>query len=108
MYAGERFNSISHLIGAILALSGSSVLITVSAFTGSTLEIAVNLSANCRYLYAICAACNPGHARMVDTGCGLGTSNSRYHSGNATNSRTPYRVHCDLSLNGLVLRIRDG
>ncbi len=39
MYVGERFNSISHLVGAAFALSGSSVLITVSAFTGGILEI---------------------------------------------------------------------
>ena len=31
MYPGERFNSISHLVGAALALAGSVVLIVLAA-----------------------------------------------------------------------------
>ena len=34
MYHGERFNSISHLVGAALALAGSSLLIVVAARLG--------------------------------------------------------------------------
>ena len=30
MYAGERFNSISHLVGAALALVGVAVLVTLA------------------------------------------------------------------------------
>jgi hemolysin III len=33
MYQGERFNSISHLVGAVLALSGTAVLVSVAAST---------------------------------------------------------------------------
>ena len=36
MYKGERFNSISHLVGASLALAGAVVLILVSAMEGDT------------------------------------------------------------------------
>lgn len=39
MYKGERFNSISHLIGAILSLIGASVLITLAAVEGNALKI---------------------------------------------------------------------
>lgn len=34
MYAGERFNSITHLIGSVLALCGASVAITLAAQRG--------------------------------------------------------------------------
>ena len=34
MYKGERFNSISHLVGASLALAGSAVLVTIAAMDG--------------------------------------------------------------------------
>jgi len=34
MYKGERFNSISHLVGASLALAGSAVLVTIAAMGG--------------------------------------------------------------------------
>lgn len=40
MYAGERFNSISHLVGAGLALVGGSSLVTVAVTRGDALEIA--------------------------------------------------------------------
>jgi len=34
MYKGERFNSISHLVGASLALAGGAVLVTIAAMDG--------------------------------------------------------------------------
>lgn len=40
MYKGEYFNSISHLVGASLALTGSTVLITLAAIEGDLLKIA--------------------------------------------------------------------
>ena len=40
MYAGERFNSISHLVGAGLALVGGSVLVTLASTRGDAVEIA--------------------------------------------------------------------
>lgn len=39
MYKGEYFNSISHLVGASLALTGSTVLITLAAIEGNALKI---------------------------------------------------------------------
>ena len=39
MYKGEYFNSISHLVGASLALTGSTVLITLAAIEGDALKI---------------------------------------------------------------------
>jgi len=36
MYKGERFNSISHLVGASLALAGSAVLVTIAAMGGDS------------------------------------------------------------------------
>ena len=39
MYKGERFNSISHLVAAALALVGASVLITLAALEGDTLKV---------------------------------------------------------------------
>lgn len=39
MYKGEFFNSISHLVGASLALIGASVLITLAAVEGDILKI---------------------------------------------------------------------
>lgn len=39
MYHGERFNSISHLIGAVLALIGLGALITVAVQTGDAATI---------------------------------------------------------------------
>ena len=39
MYTGERFNSISHLIGAALALAGSVVLIVLAARLGDPWKI---------------------------------------------------------------------
>ncbi|MCH8896575.1 MAG: hemolysin III family protein [Proteobacteria bacterium] len=39
MYKGERFNSISHLVGASLALVGGTVLVTLAAFDGDAIRI---------------------------------------------------------------------
>lgn len=39
MYAGERFNSISHLVGAALALVGVAVLVTFAGMQGGALRI---------------------------------------------------------------------
>jgi hemolysin III len=39
MYPGERFNSITHLIGSVLALAGASVLITLAAQRGGATRI---------------------------------------------------------------------
>ncbi|MGZ3769960.1 MAG: PAQR family membrane homeostasis protein TrhA [Bdellovibrio sp.] len=39
MYYGERFNSITHLIGAIMSVAGSSVLITLAVVRGDSLKI---------------------------------------------------------------------
>jgi hemolysin III len=39
MYHGERFNAISHLVGAALAIIGSIVLITLAAWHGGALNI---------------------------------------------------------------------
>ncbi|MGZ3782310.1 MAG: PAQR family membrane homeostasis protein TrhA [Pseudobdellovibrionaceae bacterium] len=39
MYHGERFNSITHLIGAICSLAGASVLVTLAAVHGGFLKI---------------------------------------------------------------------
>lgn len=39
MYYGERFNSISHLVGASLALVGGAILITIAAMSGDIARI---------------------------------------------------------------------
>jgi len=39
MYKGERLNSISHLLGAVFALAGGAVLITLAAVNGDSLRI---------------------------------------------------------------------
>ena len=39
MYYGERFNSISHLVGAVLALAGSALLIVIAARVGDPWKI---------------------------------------------------------------------
>ncbi len=40
MYKGERLNSISHLVGAVLALAGAAVLVTFAALDGDVRRIA--------------------------------------------------------------------
>ncbi len=39
MYKGERFNSISHLVGTSLALAGGAVLVTYAAMDGDANKI---------------------------------------------------------------------
>jgi len=39
MYRGERFNSISHLVGAVLALIGATVLVTLAGVKGEAIRI---------------------------------------------------------------------
>jgi len=39
MYHGERFNSITHLVGALFALTGGAVLVTVATINGDTAKI---------------------------------------------------------------------
>lgn len=39
MYHGERFNSISHLVGAVLALIGVTVLVTLAGVAGDPVRI---------------------------------------------------------------------
>lgn len=39
MYPGERFNSISHLVGAALAVAGSVLLIVLASCLGDPLKI---------------------------------------------------------------------
>ena len=39
MYKGERFNSITHLVGSVLALIGTSVAVTLAARRGGTTRI---------------------------------------------------------------------
>ena len=39
MYHGEKFNSISHLVGASMVVIGATVLITIAALTGDALKI---------------------------------------------------------------------
>jgi len=39
MYKGERFNSISHLVGAVVALSGTVVLVSLASVAGEAIRI---------------------------------------------------------------------
>ena len=39
MYQGERFNSITHLVGAVLALVGVTVMVTLAAMDGGAVRI---------------------------------------------------------------------
>src|SRR5436305_7834692 len=39
MYPGERFNSITHLVGSVLALIGTSVAVTLAALRGGVVSI---------------------------------------------------------------------
>ncbi|WP_295444201.1 hemolysin III family protein [uncultured Thiodictyon sp.] len=39
MYPGERFNSITHLVGAVLALIGVTVMVTLAGVAGETTRI---------------------------------------------------------------------
>ena len=39
MYKGEKFNAITHLAGAVLALAGTVVLIVFAAFSGDAWKV---------------------------------------------------------------------
>lgn len=39
MYSGEKFNSISHLIGALLAIAGLSILVVIASLQGDAWKI---------------------------------------------------------------------
>lgn len=39
MYRGERFNSITHLVGAVLALVGATVMVTIAGMQGGATRI---------------------------------------------------------------------
>ncbi|WP_295388124.1 hemolysin III family protein [uncultured Thiodictyon sp.] len=39
MYPGERFNSITHLVGAVLALIGATVMVTLAGVEGGAMRI---------------------------------------------------------------------
>jgi hemolysin III len=56
MYKGERFNSISHLLGAAFALIGASVLITLAAIEGNaTRIISVSVYGGTLFLLFLCS-----------------------------------------------------
>jgi hemolysin III len=40
MYYGEKFNAVTHLVGAVLALAGSAVLIVLAALAGDAWKVA--------------------------------------------------------------------
>jgi hemolysin III len=61
MVAGERFNSISHLVGTVLALVGASVLITQSALQADPWKI-VSFSIYGAMLFALYLASTLYHA----------------------------------------------
>ena len=69
MYHGERFNSISHLVGASLALVGGAVLVTMAAMEGDVAKI-VSFSIYAFTLFVLYFASTlyhsfPGRAKKV-------------------------------------------
>ena len=69
MYAGERFNSISHLVGASLALVGGAILVTQAALTGDVPRI-VSFSVYAVTLFSLYFASTlyhsfPGRAKRI-------------------------------------------
>lgn len=69
MYKGERFNSISHLIGAVLALIGGIVLVTQAVASGEMARI-VSYSVYATTLFALYFASTlyhsyPGRAKRI-------------------------------------------
>jgi hypothetical protein len=56
LYKGERFNSISHLVGAVLALSGTAVLVSIAGVHGGAMRIVsfsvYGLTLILRYLFS--------------------------------------------------------
>ena len=61
MYTGERFNSISHLVGALLAMAGTAVLITLAARLGDPWKV-VAFSIYGAMLVALYAASTAYHS----------------------------------------------
>lgn len=69
MYYGERFNSISHLVGASLALVGGAVLVTLAAMDGEVARV-VSYSIYAATLFVLYFASTlyhsfPGRAKRV-------------------------------------------
>ena len=69
MYAGERFNSISHLVGASLALVGGAILVTQAALTGDVPRV-VSFSVYAATLFILYFASTlyhsfPGRAKRI-------------------------------------------
>ena len=69
MYKGEFFNSISHLVGASLALVGATVLITLAAVEGNELKttslVVYGLSLFLLFLSSTLYHSIPGRAKQV-------------------------------------------
>ena len=61
MYPGERFNSISHLAGAVLATAGTAVLVTLAARLGDAWKV-VAFSVYGAMLVALYAASTAYHS----------------------------------------------
>jgi len=69
MYYGERFNSISHLVGASFALVGGAVLVTLAAIEGEVAKI-VSFSIYAVTLFLLYLSSTlyhsfPGRAKMI-------------------------------------------
>ena len=69
MYKGERFNSITHLVGALLALGGVSVLVTFAALEGDAHRIVgysvYGTTLFLLYLFSTLYHSLPGRAKKV-------------------------------------------
>ena len=69
MYHGEKFNSISHLVGASMVVIGATVLITIAALTGDALKITssvvYSLTLLLLYLFSTLYHSIRGNAKLV-------------------------------------------
>jgi len=69
MYQGERFNSISHLVGAVLALSGTAVLVSLAGAHGEATRIVsfsvYGLTLSLLYLFSTLYHSLRGRAKRV-------------------------------------------
>jgi hemolysin III len=69
MYKGEKFNSITHLVGAVLALAGAVVLISLAALEGRPERIlsysVYGLTLFLLYLFSTLYHSLPGRAKRV-------------------------------------------
>ena len=69
MYHGEKFNSISHLVGASMVVIGATVLITIAALTGDVLKITssvvYSLTLLLLYLFSTLYHSIRGNAKLV-------------------------------------------